>query len=421
MSPTSKREYLRAIRSRYRKAGKEEKGRILDEFCAVCGYQRKYAIRLVNRPEGSPGPAEGRVAEKKRGPKPRYGPQVLEVVKRIWLAAVLSLSKGVDQICSKRLEMAIPFWLPHYEREYGELPDEIWEKVLDLSPATIDRLLRPIRVPHRPKRLWGTKPGTLLRNQIPIRTSNWDITQPGYLEADAVAHCGNSMAGDFIWSLTFTDIYSGWTENRATWNRGAHGVLTQVKEMESSLVFPLLGFDCDNGAEFLNHHLLQYFTKRKLPVSFTRGRPYHINDNAHVEQKHWTHVRQLLGYDRFDNPNLVEPINSLYANEWSLFQNFFCPTLKLESKERINSKYRRRYRTPQTPCQRLLECPDVSPKAKQHLRDTFASLDPFALKEAIERKLKMIFNLHWGTHDESAILLGHVHPQPTHSFGSFFP
>jgi len=378
MSPASKREYLQRIRPRYQKATREEKSRILNEFCSVCGYQRKYAIRLLNRPERPP--------RQRPGPKRRYGPEVVEVLKEIWFAT--------DQICSKRLKAAIPTWLPHYEREYGKLPKEIRSKVLSLSPATIDRLLRPIRIRQRPKGICGTKPGTLLRNQIPIRTSNWDISQPGYLEADTVAHCGNSIAGDFVWSLTFTDIHSGWTENRATWNRGAHGVLTQIQCLETTLVFPILGFDCDNGGEFINHHLCKYLLDREHPVCFTRGRPYHSNDNAHVEQKHWTHVRQLLGYDRFDNPDLVDPINSLYAQEWSHFQNFFCPTLKLESKERINSKLRRRYAPPQTPYQRLLESRDVSKEAKQRLRKIFTSLNPFRLKEAIEQKLKIIFNLH---------------------------
>ncbi len=380
MGPASRREYLRSIRPRYQKADRGGKGRILDEFCEVCGYQRKYAIRVLNRPDRPP--------RKRPGPKRRYGSEVLKVVKQIWFAT--------DQICSKRLKAAIPIWLPHYEHKYGRLRHEAREKVLSLSPATIDRLLRPIRAKHKRRGMGGTKPGRLLRNQIPIRTSNWDITQPGYLEADTVAHCGNSMAGDFVWSLTFTDIYSGWTENRATWNRGAHGVLAQVKDVEASLAFPVLGFDCDNGPEFLNHHLFRYLTGRKRPVSFTRGRPYHTSDSAHVEQKHWTHVRQLLGYDRFDNPDLVDPINSLYANEWSLFQNFFCPTLKLQSKERINSKYRRHYSPPQTPYQRLLDSTDVSHTAKQRLRKTFATLNPFSLREAIERKLKIIFNLHRG-------------------------
>lgn len=380
MGGEMKKEYLTKIRSRYNKGEKGEKTAILDEFCAVCGYQRKYAIRLLSRTLRRP--------RKKPGRKPRYGPETVAPLKRIWFTA--------DQVCSKKLVAAIPLWLPYYDAEYGPLDPEIRQNLLDLSPASIDRLLGPTRAKQTTKGLSATKPGTLLRNQIPIRTGNWDITKPGFLEADTVAHCGNSIDGNFVWSLTFTDIYSGWTEIRAIWNKGAHGVITELTDVESRLAFPLLGFDCDNGSEFLNHHLLRYLTERRQPVTFTRGRPYHSNDNAHVEQKQWTHVRQLLGYERFSNADLVEPINNLYTKEWSLFQNYFCPTLKLESKERINSKYRRRYSKPQTPYQRLLDSPDVTPEAKDYLRMTYQTLNPFRLKRAIERKLKIVFNIHNG-------------------------
>lgn len=377
MSRDAKKQYLLAIRARYRQAGKKKKGRILDEFCAVCGYERKYAIRLLNRHRKSP--------RKKPGPPRKYGPEVVEIVKEIWFAT--------DQLCSKRLVAALPLWLPHYRDKQGALSEEVRQKILEISPATVDRLLRPVRAKLQPKGLSGTRPGTLLRTQIPIRTSNWDITQPGFLEADSVAHCGNSLAGNFVWSLTFTDICTGWTENRAIWNKGAEGVIAQVKSVESSLVFPILGFDCDNGAEFLNHHLFRYFTDRKPSVAFTRSRPYHRNDNAHVEQKQWTHVRQLLGYDRFDNPALVDRINDLYCLEWSQFQNFFRPSAKLQRKERLNSKYTRYYDTPTTPYQRLLQSPYLSDDAKQQLTSTFRSLNPFLLKKNIDRKLKRVFNL----------------------------
>lgn len=378
MSPEAKREYLERVWPRYGRARKKKKSAILDEFCAVCGYDRKYSIRLLKR-----GPRKER---KRPGPKRKYGAETAVVVKRIWLAA--------EQMCSKRLKMALPTWLPHYEQEYGKLTPETREKVVSLSPATIDRLLAPARVQAGGKGLCGTKPGTLLRNRIPIRGEHWDLSQPGYLEADTVAHGGNSMAGNFVWSLTFTDIWSGWTENRAIWNKGADGVLRRVQEVEKKLVFPVRGFDCDNGSEFLNYHLLRYFQKRSRPVEFTRSRPYKKNDNAHVEQKQWTHVRQLFGYERFEEPQLVDPMNALYAKEWSLYQNFFRPTFKLLSKERIGSKYRRRYEDPQTPYQRLLDSPQVSKKAKAQLRRTFRSLNPFHLKKRIERKLKKIFQLH---------------------------
>ncbi len=247
MSRTLKRAYLRNIRVRYQGAGRREKGRILDEFCVFCGYGRKYAIRLLNGSRGSQGKGAGR--------KRRYGGEETEVLKEIWRAA--------EQMCSKRLKEALPIWLPYYEEEYGKLRREVREKVLRLSPATIDRLLKPTRAQVGKRGLCGTKPGTLLRNQIPVRTEHWDLTRPGYLEADTVAHCGNSMAGNFVWSVTLIDIWSGWTENRAIWNRGAEGVLRRVEEVEAALVFPILGFDCDNGSEFLNHHLLRYFQDSK--------------------------------------------------------------------------------------------------------------------------------------------------------------
>ena len=379
MTIQSKREYLQAIRQRYLKASKESKSPILDEFCNNCGYNRKYAIRLLNV-QNKPGRAK-----KSPGPKTRYQPkQVLTPLKRIWFAT--------DQMCSKKLKAAIPLWLPFYEQQYSHVNEQVRTQLHTMSPATIDRLLQPVRIQYKKGRC-GTKPGTLLKNQIPIKTSNWDATEPGFFEADTVAHCGNSMAGDFVWSLSFTDIATSWTENRAVWNKGAHGVLTQIKDIESELPFEIQGFDCDNGSEFLNYHLLRYLTDRpQKPVKFTRSRPYRKNDNAHVEQKNWSHVRQLFGYDRFGDHRLVDLINDLYKNEWPLYNNFFCPTLKLKSKHRVKSKYVKTYEFPKTPYQRLILSETVSSEAKQKLTETFLKLNPFSLKKMIESKLKLIFN-----------------------------
>jgi hypothetical protein len=378
MGGDSRREYLAAIRKRYSQASREEKGLILGEFCAVCGYHRKHAIRLLNRRRKRPRGLPGR--------RPVYhSPELLTALKRIWLAT--------DQMCSKKLVVAIPLWLPFYERTYEKLSDEVENQLLSISAATIDRLLAPTRAKTRPRGLGATKPGSLLRNQIPIRTHNWDISQPGFVEADTVAHCGNSLAGNFIWSLTLTDIHTGWTECRATWNNGATGVIKQIKNIQASLAFELKGFDCDNGSEFLNHHLVRYFTDHKPRIKFTRSRPYKKNDNAHVEQKNWSHVRQLLGYDRLDNPKLVEMINRLYANQWSLIQNHFSPTLKLMEKKRINSKYYKKYETPQTPYQRLMLSAHISDDNKKALNKLHQTLDPFALKQQINRQLKAIFRL----------------------------
>lgn len=375
MSKQEKHAYLKAIQCRYRKANRTGKARILDEFCAVFSYNRKYAIRLLGKKPGTVARHPGR--------KPIYrSPAFLEALRRIWLAS--------DQMCGKRLVAAIPLWLPHYEVEYGGLNNEDKSRLLAVSAATLDRLLKPIRAQH-PKGLSGTKPGTLLKNQIPIRTEHWDISRPGFVEADTVAHCGNSLAGDFVWSLTMTDILTGWTECRATWNKGSTGVIRQVQEIEKALPFPLLGFDCDNGSEFLNHPLLRYFTDHPNKPVFTRSRPYHKNDNAHVEQKNWSQVRQLFGYDRFDNPCLVDLMNDLYANEWSLLQNFFCPTLKLKKKYRDGSRYRKSYHPPQTPYARVLDCDNLPEEQQQRLRQIAASLNPFDLKRRIEEKLKHIF------------------------------
>jgi len=246
MGKDARQAYLQAIRTRYQQGDRAAKKAILDEFCEVCGYARKYAIRLLNRKPG------GNAARKRPGPRRRYQPDaLLEPLRRIWFAC--------DQPCGKRLKAALPIWLPHYDAEFDTLPDRVRDDLLNISAATLDRLLKPLRAGH-PKGLTGTKPGSLLKTQIPIRTHHWDETLPGFLEADTVAHCGHSLAGDFTWSLVLTDIVTGWTEGRATWNKGATGVLEQIQVIESLLPFPLRGFDCDNGSEFLNHHLVRYFS-----------------------------------------------------------------------------------------------------------------------------------------------------------------
>ena len=371
----SKREYLLAIWERYQRVGRRFKSKILDEFCAVCGYTRKYAIGLLSR--------KPRRRQCKPGPRRRYDGQVLEPLKVIWLAA--------EQMCSKRLKAALPLWLPFYEQEHGPLVEAVRKKLLQISAASIDRLLKKERARYRGKGLCGTRPGGLLKHQIPIRTDNDDVDRPGFLEADTVAHCGNSLAGDFIWSITFTDIFCQWTENRATWNKGAQGVLGQVKDVEANLPFELLGFDVDNGSEFLCFHLWRYLLDRPRPVPLTRSRPYRKNDQAHVEQKNWTHVRQLLGYQRLEPPELVPLINELYRT-WGLLHNFFCPNLKLLSKTRKGAKTIRKYSPPQTPYQRLLESKHLSQEQKQKLQNRFQQLNPLQLKREIEQKLKLVLN-----------------------------
>ncbi len=377
MSKSTKKPNLELFRARYFRANRQGKTKLLDELCDLYGFNRKYLLQVFNVLTGK--------KYLKRGPKPRYlEKELLEPLTRIWLAT--------DQMCSKKLTAAIVLWLPHYEKEYGVLDENIKNKLNAMSHSTIDRLLKSSRLKNKRRGLTGTKPGYLLKNQIPIKTDNWDVTKPGFMEADTVAHCGNSMSGDFIWSVTLTDIYSGWTEARAIWNKGSEGLVHQIKHIEEHLPFLLLGFDCDNGSEFLNWHLMRYFTEnREESVQFTRSRPYKKNDNAHVEQKNWSYVRHLLGYDRFDNPKIVLLLNDLYFNEWSLYQNYFCPTMKLLEKEKINSKYRKRYDRPKTAYQRLIACPDISDLVKNKLQTHYENLNPFSLKKKIEHKLKLIF------------------------------
>jgi hypothetical protein len=310
---------------------------------------------------------------------------VVEPLKVIWM--------WTDQLCSKLLKAALPEWIGFYEKRFGPLDAEVRRKLLKVSPAQIDRLLAPYRVKTERWRHRGPKPGTVIRAQVPIRTGPWQENVPGYLEVDTVAHCGGSMAGDFIWSITYTDILSGWTCNRASWNCGRHGILEQTRDMEERLPFELLGFDSDNGGEFLNNHLYTYLTDRKKPVCFTRSRAYRKNDNAHVEQKNWTHVRQLLGYERLQNPQMVERINDLYRTAWEPYHNFFRPCVKLVGKERIGSRYRKKYDQPKTPYQRLMECGHLTEHQRKALKTMKARLNPFELKEAIEQKLQQIFGL----------------------------
>lgn len=298
--------------------------------------------------------------------------------------------KVAEQPCGKRLAAMREQWLPHYERRHGKLGKDLRKRVLSISAAQIDRLLAPRRARAGGKGRCGTKPGGLLKTQIPIRTDNWDITRPGYLEADTVAHCGESLEGDFIWSVTYTDIFSGWTANRAVWNKGASGIVEATREVEAALPFELLGFDCDNGSEFLNWHLVRYFQERPRKVGFTRSRPYHKDDNGHVEQKNWTHVRQLLGYGRLEDPALVAAINELYREVWEPLNNFFMPSAKLLSKERHGAKVKRHHDKPQTPCERLLACREIPTTTKTLLRKQRERLDPFELHEKLEEGLRRV-------------------------------
>jgi hypothetical protein len=376
MNIVSKKQYLQAVVKRYHVSGRREKGAILNEFCAVCSYNRSYAIRLLNYGH------ERR--RKKPGRRSKYdNPGFIQALKRIWLAG--------EQRCGKRLKRAMPLYLPFYAKHYGEVSSEIRAMLLAVSPATIDRLLRRTKAKYAGKGRSLTKPGSLLRNQIPIQITSWDPGLPGFVETDTVAHCGASSQGPFALTITMTDINTTWTENRAVWTKRAENMVEQIENIRVSLPFDLLGFDCDNGSEFINDHLVRYFQGKRIPL--TRSRPYRKNDNAHVEQKNWTHARQLFGNIRIDNPDCIPLMNDLYANEWCWFHNFFSPSFKLKEKLLIRSRYRRVYDEPKTPLQRVLESPHVNDARKRQLQTLFEQLDPFELKKRIDYKARLVYEL----------------------------
>lgn len=385
MSPRFKREYMETIWLRYKRAIKRaEKSALITELCLTCHWHRKHAIRALKNFKRFT-----KAKLKKRGKPSIYNiPSVTEPLKRIWLAA--------GQPCSKLLKSTIKLWLPYYAQEFNGLPLNAVKALLKVSPASIDRALKPTRAKYTKRGRSTTKPGTLLRKSIPIKTDQWNELRPGFLEADTVAHCGDTVAGMFVYTLNLVDIATSWTEQRAVWGKGETGVLEQIKNVERMLPFPLRGFDCDNGGEFINYHLIKHFGNKVNPVQFTRSRSYRKDDNAHVEQKNWTHVRQWFGYHRLENQKVVPLMNNLYTTEWRLFHNFFCPSVKLIEKKRVASKTIKRYDVPKTPYQRVMESKDVSTSQKRALKEQFTDLNPFRLRKAMEKKLQEIFNIHFG-------------------------
>ena len=385
MSPKSKEEYTAIMARRYKKAKKRNlKNLILNEYCRITKYHRKHAIRKLNNFKFYTKPKR-----KKPGRPSKYNkPRILLPLKTIWLQANLP--------CSKILKAIIPLWLPHYAETYAPLDLPAIKALKRISPSTIDRLLKPIRPKFKKHGLSCTKPGSLLRKNIPIKTNQWDEFNPGCIESDTVHHCGETVAGQYVLTVNYDDIATQWTEQRAVWGKGETGVFEQTKDVENSLPFAIRGFDSDCGGEFINDHLHKYFTNRpKNPVQFTRSRAYHSNDNSHIEQKNWTHVRQWLGYYRFDNSEIVPLLNDLYKTEWRLYHNFFIPSVKLIEKKRVGSKTIKRYDKPKTPFQRILEADTyyVSNIKKRELQKLFGSLNPFELRNAMEKKIDKILKI----------------------------
>ncbi len=383
MSQWTRVEVLKKLRRRYESAGAEHKRKLLDQAQELLGYHRKAAIRALRQPEVVRGP---RIIT---GRPVTYEPSQLGP----WLRPIW---KATDYACGRRLVAMLPEWIPAYEQHERRLPGEVREKLLLASGRTLDRLLEPLRVQGAGRSL--TRPGTLLRQQIPIRGSVWEEGKAGWLEVDTVALCGGSVAGEFVWMVDGVDYVTTWVELRAMWGRGQAGTLGSLQDMEASLPFPLLGLDSDNGGEFLNYHVLNWLQKRRRPVFMTRSRPYKKDDNAHVEQKNWTHIRQCFGYERHDNPEVVEPMNVLVKGAYGQLLNYFHASLKLERKERKAGKVQRIYGAAQTPLARVLASADVAAQTKQRLRQHKANLNPFALKLVVDRSLKEIAGMRRARH-----------------------
>jgi hypothetical protein len=362
----------KATAERYVGAGKKEKGRILDEFVVLTRYNRSYA-RHVLRHFG-----ESRRRLRPREPISRkrvYDEAVLTVLREVW--------KIMDYICGKRLQPVLWETVERLEK-FCEitLDDETREKLRSISAATIDRLLGEERKKHQLKGRARTRPGSLLKKQIPIRTfSEWDEKKPGFAEMDLVAHDGGLSFGDFLQTLNVTDVYSGWCEMRAVRNKAQVWVFAAFKDIRARLPFKLLGIDSDNGSEFINDQLFRYCRDEQL--TFTRSRPYRKNDNCFVEQKNYTAVRRYVGYQRLEGERHLATLNDLY-HYLRLYVNYFQPVMHLTSKERLGSHVKKRYSPAETPYQRLLRSPHVSKKQKDNMRREYETLNPAELKRRIE-------------------------------------
>src|ERR1700694_2711708 len=365
MSFRGKRELLVQVAPRYSSARHGQRSVLLAEFVAVPGYERKYAIRLLLSPIRPPAPI-------RRPRAAHYGVDVQQALGVVWSAA--------NGICAKRLVPFLPELAPTLER-HGHLvvTDEVRARLLELSPATVDRLLRPLRQPHG---LSTTKPGRLLKHQIPIRTfAEWTDVKPGFLEGDLVAHCGGSMEGAFLYTFTLTDVATTWTECLPLLHRTQHGVVHALQRARGLFPFPILGIDTDNGSEFINEDLIAYCAGEQ--ITFTRGRVGNKNDACYVEQKNGSVVRQLVGYDRFEGQHAYRQLAELYRAV-RLYVNFFQPSMKLVTKTRTGSRVRRIYGPAQTPFQRVLASGVLDAGNQGRVKAVYRALDPVRLLHQLE-------------------------------------
>jgi len=377
MSQRSKRELAEAIRARYLKASKAEKERILNEFVASTGYHRKYAIRLLNHD------TTRRSLKKRPGRKKVYQGEVVATLARIW--------EICGRICSRRLKPFLPEIIAVLERcQELDLKPEIKTLLLSMSRATIDRCLSSARFEDH-HGLSTTKPGSLLKQAIAVRTWNdWDDACPGFEEIDLVAHCGDSVEGQYLNTLTMTEVWTGWTECLALPNKTQQAVFQAIQEVRPRLPFPLQGLDSDKGTEFIN--ALRYRYCQTEQITFTRSRPYRKNDQAHVEQKNWSGVRHTVGYDRLETADELALLKAIYA-DLRLFINFFQPMLKLVGKVQVDGKTRKQYDQAITPYRRLLASDQVSLEVKARLSHEYIQLNPVALRNSIDANVARLWKL----------------------------
>jgi hypothetical protein len=369
MSSKAIGELARSRSLEYRRSSKKRKGFILDEYVLATGVTRKTAIVLLRKPPPAKVLARGR-------PRKRYGTDVAAALEMLWAMS--------GYICSKRLVAGIPLYLSLIEAEgaWG-FSEEVKEKLLRVSVSTCERLLRPSKAAFHPAGRSLTKPGSMLKSQIPVRTwADWMETEPGYCEMDLVHHCDNSVYGEYAHTLSVTDVILGWTELHALRNRSETSVVTGVESIRSRMPYPVKGLDSDSGGEFINHIVYRYCQERG--ILFTRSRPARKNDQCRIEQKNYSVVRQNVGYDRYEGEEAIRALNAFYR-ALRLQVNFLQPCMILTSKERVGARVRRHYGMAKTPCQRALEHPCVSNDCKQALREQLAAIKPIALSKEILR------------------------------------
>jgi hypothetical protein len=379
MQVAARYELARELSERYWAAGRKERGEILDGFCLATGYNRRYGLEVLRGRQRKPVRSVLRMRQRK------YGPEFRKALKVLWEAS--------SYICAERLQPYLPELAGLLERhDQLQLGEEVRQQLANVSVATVERNLVPLRRGLVARKMSQTKPGTLLRRQIPVVVGKWrELDRPGYLEVDLVSHSGEEAIGEWVWTLCATDLSCGWTERAAVLGKGQVGIVAALDRLRAQLPFPLLGIHPDNGSEFLNAHLFKYCQGDpelgRPAILLSRSRPHHKNDNAHVEQKNWTLVRRLIGYQRLDTSAQRDWLDALYTDLLRPYNNCFQPAMKLIGKEVVDGHTRRRYDRPTTPLQRLLDASAADPNKIGVLVDLYSTASPLTLKRQIDRRL----------------------------------